>query len=335
VGYRSLHARSSYLLVGLALLAVYLIWGSTYLAIRVAVAAFPPFYMAGTRLLVAGALLLVLVRLRGGPLPTREEWRSSLVVGGLLLVGGNGGVVFAEQTVASGLTALAVATVALWTALFAGIWGQWPGRLEWVGLGLGFAGIVVLNLGGNLRASPAGAVALLVGTMSWAAGSVWSRRLRLPAGLMAPAAEMLAGGALLMLLGWSTGEELPRRFPLSAVAAVAYLVVFGSLVGFSAYMYLLAHVRPTIATSYAYVNPVIAVALGVLFAGEEVGLNEWIAMPVVLAGVGLVILARGRRVPRPPDSVRAGLGGDEDEARGGCRTGHLDTDDETLGRPQR
>ncbi|MGE5234832.1 MAG: drug/metabolite exporter YedA [Acidobacteriota bacterium] len=287
-------ATRAWLGVGLALLAVYLVWGSTYLAIRIALEGFPPFLMAGGRFVVAGALLFVFTKWRGSPAPTPTQWGSSALVGALLLVGGNGGVVFAEQTVASGLTALAVATVALWTALFAGLWGQWPGRLEWVGLAVGFGGIILLNLEGSLRASPAGAAALLVATVSWAFGSVWSRRLTLPAGLMAPAAEMLAGGVLLIAIGWLAGESLPERPGARAVVAVAYLIVFGSLIGFSAYVFLLTRVRPTVATSYAYVNPVIAVGLGVAFAGETITPTEWLAMPVVLAGVVLVILARAQ-----------------------------------------
>lgn len=286
------------LLVGLALLAVYVLWGSTYLAIRVALEGFPPFFMAGLRFIVAGSVLFLFLRMRGAPAPSARQWRTATVVGGLLLLGGNGGVVWAEQTVASGLAALAVSTVALWTALFAGMWGQWPSRLEWVGLAVGFGGVALLNVEGNLRASPLGAAALLVATVSWAFGSMWSRQLDLPSGLMAPAAEMLGGGVLLILAGLASGEHLPSAINGRAVWAVLYLVVFGSLLGFSGYAYLLRHVRPAVATSYAYVNPVIAVALGVLVAGEEISRTEWVAMPIVLAGVALVVLARGRASSR-------------------------------------
>lgn len=281
-------------LVVLALLAVYVVWGSTYLAIRIALEGFPPFLMAGLRFLLAGGVLYLVLRLRGAPAPRRQQWGSAALVGGLLLLGGNGGVVMAEQWVASGLTALGVATVALWSTIFAGLWGQWPRRLEWVGLAVGFAGVALLNLEGNLRASPAGAVALLVATMSWALGSMWSRHLDLPAGLMASAAQMLAGGGLLLLASVTIGEKVPRAVPARPLLALAYLVVFGSWVGFSAYLYLLRRVRPAVATSYAYVNPVIAMTLGVAFAGERVTLTEWVAMPVILGGVALVVFAHGQ-----------------------------------------
>ena len=275
-----------------ALLAVYVIWGSTYLAIRIALEGFPPFLMAGVRFVFAGAVLFAFLRARGMPAPTRRQWRSAAIVGGLLLLGGNGGVVFAEQTVASGLTALGVATVALWSAIFAGLWGHWPRRLEWVGLALGFAGVALLNLGGNLRASPAGSTALAIATMSWAFGSMWSRHLDLPGGLMASAAEMLTGGALLLVASAVVHEGLPAVHSARPVWALVYLVVFGSWVGFSAYVYLLRRVRPAVATSYAYVNPVIAVLLGLGLAGERIAANEWVAMPVILAGVALVVLGR-------------------------------------------
>jgi drug/metabolite transporter (DMT)-like permease len=281
-------------LVVLSLLAVYVVWGSTYLAIRVALEGFPPFLMASVRFLLAGAVLYLVLRLRGVPGPRRHQWGSAALVGGLLLLGGNGGVVFAEQWVASGLAALGVATVALWSAIFAGLWGQWPRRLEWVGLAVGFAGVALLNLEGNLRASPAGAVALLVATTSWALGSMWSRHLDLPPGLMASAAQMLAGGGLLLLASVAVGEHVPRAVPARPLLALAYLVVFGSWVGFTAYLYLLRRVRPAVATSYAYVNPVIAMALGVAFAGERITLSEWVAMPVILGGVALVMVAHGR-----------------------------------------
>lgn len=277
-----------------ALLAVYLIWGSTYLAIRIALEGFPPFLMAGVRFILAGGALFVFLRGRGTPTPSRRQWLGAAAIGGLLLLGGNGGVVFAEQTVASGLTALGVATVALWSAVFAGLWGHWPRRLEWVGLVLGFGGVALLNLGGNLRASPAGSVALAVATVSWAFGSMWSRHLDLPSGLMAAAAEMLAGGAMLLLASAVVGESRPVLHSTRPLWALAYLVVFGSWLGFSAYVFLLRRVRPAVATSYAYVNPVIAVLLGVSFAGETIATNEWLAMPVILAGVALVVLSQGR-----------------------------------------
>ena len=277
-----------------ALLAVYVLWGSTYLAIRFALEGVPPFLLAGVRFVVAGGVMLAVVWLRGAPAPTARQWRNSALIGGFLLLGGNGGVVVAEQWVASGLAALGVATVALWSALFAGVWGQWPRRLEWLGLAVGFGGVVLLNFDGNLRGSPAGAVALLVATVSWAFGSMWSRHLDLPAGLTAPAAQMLAGGGLLLVAAALTGEAVPHAIPPRPLLALAYLVVFGSWIGFSAYLYLLRRVRPAVATSYAYVNPAVAMILGVGFAGERITPTEWLAMPVILSGVVLVMVAHGR-----------------------------------------
>jgi drug/metabolite transporter (DMT)-like permease len=192
----------------IALLSVYFIWGSTYLAIRIALVGFPPFMMAGVRFLLAGGGLYLFLRVRGVPAPDRSQWKSASLVGGLLLAGGNGGVVFAEQSVASGLAALGVATVPLWMVLFAGIWKNRPARLEWAGLLLGFAGIILLNFEGDLRASPVGATALVIAAICWAFGSAWSRHLSLPSGLMASAAEMLAGGLLLLAISALTGERI-------------------------------------------------------------------------------------------------------------------------------
>ena len=287
-----------------ALLAVYVIWGSTYLAIRVAIEGIPPLLMAGSRFVVAGGVLYLVLRLRGAAAPTRLQWRNAAIVGGLLLLGGNGGVVLAEQWVASGLAALGVATVALWSALFAGLWGQWPRRVEWVGLAIGFAGVGLLNLEGSLRASPAGSIALGVATVSWAFGSMWSRHLDLPDGMMAAAAEMLSGGALLLVASAIGGEAIPLAIAPRPLLAWAYLLTFGSLVGFSAYLYLLRHTRPAVATSYAYVNPIIAMALGVWLAGERITATEWLAVPVILGSVALVVAVRGR----PPAASEAPSG---------------------------
>jgi drug/metabolite transporter (DMT)-like permease len=281
----------------LALLAVYIIWGSTYFAIRIAILpneGFPPFLMAGLRFLLAGLLLFGYVKLRGAAWPTLKEWGASVLVGSLLLLGGNGLVTFAEQWVASGLAALAVATVPIFAALFAGLWGKWPGKAEWVGLLLGIGGVALLNLEGNMQAEPLAAVALLFATASWALGSVWSRYLPLPRGIMASATEMIGGGMALLLVGLGSGERLTRLPSLEPMLAFIYLIVFGSIVAFSAYSYLLQKVRPSLATSYAYVNPVVAVALGVGLGGETVTWIGFVAMPVILLGVAIVVMARNR-----------------------------------------
>lgn len=296
-------------LIGLALLALYVIWGSTYLAMRYAVEGFPPFMMAGIRFVLAGGLLYLYLRLRGTPAPTRAQGASCALVGTLLLLGGNGAVAYAEQTVASGIAALVVATVPLWTLLFAALWKKFPSRRELAGVLVGFAGIVLLNLDGNLRGSPAGAVILVLASASWAFGSVWSWRLPLPGGMMTSAAQMLGGGLALMVTSVAMGERLAVLPSLKAVAALAYLVVFGSFVAYSAYQYLLHTVRPAVATSYAYVNPPLAVLLGVWLAGEHLSRLEMAGMGVILAGVVLVVVKKnkpGAATDKTPLSPGAG-----------------------------
>jgi len=273
-----------------ALLSLYVIWGSTYLAIRIALEGFPPFLMAGLRYTVAGAGLYLFLRMRGAPHPKRNEWKGACIVGGLLLLGGNGGVALAEQWVTSGIAALVIATTPLWTVLFSGIRGHRPARAEWAGIVLGLAGVGILNMGGELKAHPAGAVALLTAAILWALGSALSNRLSLQPGMMAVASQMIAGGAMLLCAGLLTGERLEALPGLRAAGAFVYLIIFGSLIGFSSYVYLLSRVRPALATSYAYVNPIIAVGLGVALAGEAVTATEIIAVPVILCGVVLVIL---------------------------------------------
>ncbi len=280
--------------VVMALLAVYFVWGSTYLAIRYGLTGFPPFTMAGLRFLAAGGILYFIMRRGGAPSPTPPEWRGAALVGGFLLLGGNGGVVFAEQWVSSGPAALAIASVPLWTVLFAGFWKKWPSGVEWAGILVGFIGVVVLNLGEDFRANPAGAAALLAAAASWALGSAWSRHVSLPSGLMASAAEMLTGGLLLVLFGAAVGERVYTVPQWQSLAALLYLIAFGSLVGFSSYVYLLKKVRPALATSYAYVNPVIAVMLGTMIAGEKISMQGITAMPLILTGVILVMIGQRR-----------------------------------------
>jgi drug/metabolite transporter (DMT)-like permease len=280
--------------VWIALVTVYLIWGSTYLAISVALKGFPPFLMAGIRFLIAGGIMFLFLRVRGTRSPSWKQWLGLAAIGALLLVGGNGGVIIAEQWVASGLAAVWISTMPLWAALFAGLWGRWPNRLEWIGLGLGLVGVGLLNLENNLQANPLGALALLISTICWAFGSVWSQRLSLPTGMLSSAGEMLAGGVIFMALSFASGEKMAGPPPAESIWAVAYLVVFGSIVAFSAYLYLLRRVRPALATSYAYVNPVVAVALGVGLAQEPISWVGIVAMAIIISAVGLVVAGRGR-----------------------------------------
>jgi drug/metabolite transporter (DMT)-like permease len=287
-------ALSPRVLVPLALIGVYLIWGSTYLAIRIALADFPPFLMGAIRFFLAGLLMFAVFRWRGIPAPTRRQWFNCAVTGTLLLGFGNGLVCYAEQTVASGLAAVAVASMPLFAALCAGFYRQWPTGIEWIGLIVGFIGVVVLNFGGDLRGSPLGALALLTAAATWAFGSVWSRRRDMPHPAMSTAAQMLCGSAALGIVALLTNERIVSVHP-ETVAALAYLLAFGSIVGFSAYIYLLHHVRPALATSYAYVNPPVAVLIGVLFAGESARTLDLVGMAIILAGVATITLARARR----------------------------------------
>ena len=276
----------------LALAAVYLSWGSTYLGIKFALESLPPLFLMGVRFFLFGIVVYVFLRLRGAPAPGRVEWWWSAVIGTFLMLGGSASVSYAEQWVASGLAALVLATTPLWTVLFAGIWGRWPNRLEWTGLVVGLGGVVVLNLSGDLRAHPIGAVLLVLAAISWAFGSVWSRRVPLPKGMMAGAAQMITGGAIVMAVGFAMGERITALPTWRSVMAVLYLGVVGSLVGFSAYTYLLGRVRPALATSYAYVNPVIAVLLGAWLLGERIEGTSVIAMLIILVGVVLVALGQ-------------------------------------------
>lgn len=283
------------LLIILSLLSLYFIWGGTYLGMRIALQGFPPFILAGVRQLTAGIILYLFLRLRKHAPPTRKQWLAAIVVGGLLLVCGNGGVVFAEQWVSSGLAALSLGAIPLWAALFSGLFGRWPTRVEWFGLGLGFLGVVLLNFENGLHANPLGAIVLLIAPMAWALGSILSQHLPSPKGLMASASQMLAGGVMLFIVGFGVGERMTSMPGLRPLAAMAYLIIGGSLVAFSAYGYLLRRVRPALATSYAYVNPLVAVGLGVALAGEQITMVGLIAMLTILSGVGLVTLGRERR----------------------------------------
>jgi drug/metabolite transporter (DMT)-like permease len=283
------------LLIGAALLAVYFLWGSTYLAIRVALESIPPFTLGAIRFLLAGGGLYLFLRLRGAPAPNRREWRCATITGGLMCVGGNGFVVLGEQWVSSGLVALVVGTMPLWAALFAGASGQRSSVREWLGLGLGFLGITVLSLGGDLHAAGAGALLVLLSPVCWALGVVLARRGPLAAGAMGAASQMLSGGVVLLGLSLARGEVLHAVPSGRSLLALAHLIVFGSLVGFTAYGYLLRNTRAAVANSYAYVNPIVAIVLGAALAGESVSPSTWLAAAIILSAVAVIGLAR----PRP------------------------------------
>ncbi|WP_412027358.1 drug/metabolite exporter YedA [Deinococcus yunweiensis] len=270
----------------IALGVVYVVWGSTYYAIKVAIGSLPPLGMLAVRFVLAGAALYGVLRWRGAPAPTRAQWGRCAVVGTLLLGGGTGFVTLAERDATSSVAALMIAVSPLFAALFASLWGEKTGRREWLGIGVGLLGIVLLNLG-ELRATPTAAVLLILAPLCWTFGSQWSRHVNLPPGLMGSAAEMITGGAVLAAFSVLTGERWGTP-TAGSLWALAYLVVFGSLLAYSAYMYLVEHTRPALATSYAYVNPVVAILLGVLLGGETVGPLGWAALAVIVTGVVLV-----------------------------------------------
>ena len=295
-----------------ALLAVYVIWGSTYLAIRFAVETLPPFLMAGTRFLLAGAVLYAWRRVRGDARPTAPEWRSAAIVGGFLLVGGNGGVVWAEQRIVSSVAALLVSTVPLWMVLLDLLrpGGRRPGWREIVGLLAGFAGVVVLvrptqSESAVGRVDLLGAAALSLGAFLWSIGSLYSRRAPLPASpLLATGMEMLAGGVGLLLLGTLSGEwgRLdPSTFAARSLWGLVYLVVFGSWIAFTAYTWLLRVAPTPLVSTYAYVNPLVAILLGHLLDGDPLTIRTLLAAAVIVGSVALTTAAPPApqsRVPR-------------------------------------
>jgi drug/metabolite transporter (DMT)-like permease len=284
-------------LIVACLAATWLIWGSTYLAIKFALVSFPPFLQMGSRFLAAGLALALWMRyVRGTAWPTRRQWFHATVVGTLMLGGGMGGTAVAEQTVASGLVVAFIAVVPLIIVLFNLAWGVRPSRLELLGIAVGVAGVLMLTQGHGFTASPGGLLAISVACIAWSAGSVLSQRsMPLAPGAMGFASEMLCGGAVLMVLAALAGERSAWPPQPLAAGAWAYLVVFGSLIAFNAYMVLLARASDGLASSYTFMNPVIAMALGVTLGGEVVSAFEWSAAGVVLVGVVLLLLASTRR----------------------------------------
>jgi len=275
------------------LAATWFIWGSTYLAIKFALAGLPPFLMMASRFVVAGATLLVYMLLRGAPWPSRVQWRNATIVGTLMLGCGMGGTAHAELTIDSGLVVAFIAVTPLLMVLANLPFGVRPARGEIIGVLVGLAGVLMLVRGAGFRAGGGGLGWLVVASCGWTLGSVLSQRqLRLAAGPTGFASEMLCGGLVLFVVAALGGERLPVAVPVGAWLAWGYLVVFGSLLAFNAYMVLLARASAGIATSYTYVNPVIALLLGVALGGEHVTQWEWLSAAVVLAGVVLLLVSR-------------------------------------------
>jgi drug/metabolite transporter (DMT)-like permease len=290
------HARSAALspLLLACLAATWLVWGSTYFAIKLALPSFPPFFQMGTRFITAGLLLTVWMRWRGAAWPNRAQWRNAGLIGALMLGGGMGGTAVAEVSVGSGLVVAFIAVSPMLIAALNLVWGLRPARLEAAGIAVGLIGVLLLTQGAGFQASPAGLAAIAIACTTWSLGSVLSqRKLPLAPGAMGFASEMLCGGGLLMLLSVGAGEHMVWPPTPLAFGAWVYLVVFGSLVAFNAYMVLLARASAGLASSYTFVNPVIALLLGVGLGGELVSSTEWVAVGVILLGV--VLLLAGRR----------------------------------------
>jgi len=300
----------------LAFASIWLVWGSTFLVIRFAIAGIPPVLMCGLRLLTAGAALLVWARLRGVAWPRGREWRNAALVGVLLPGVGNVSVTIGVAHVPSGLVALLVSTIPLWMALLVsfGADAEPPGRRALAGLVLGFAGIALLIgpgllTGHDATLSPLWALVPVAGSLSWAWGSLWSRRARLPGSpLMSTGVGLVAASVASLLLALAQGDFHrwnAAATPASAWLALAYLAAFGSVLGFSAYLYLLRHHPPSRVATYAFVNPIVAMFFGALFGGEALSARELVAAAVVLAAVLLITTA-------PPalrrEGVSAGVG---------------------------
>jgi drug/metabolite transporter (DMT)-like permease len=297
--------RSRSLRLAASFLAVYLIWGSTYLFIRFADETMPPLLMAGTRFVVAGAVLYIWARTQKAERPSRAHWKSTIIVGLLLLVGGNGGVVWAEQVLPSSVTALLISTVPIWIVLLDWLrpGGALPTLPTLIGLMLGFAGVAFLVGPGTGQQSVIGgsgnllyALIVLLAAVSWAAGSLYSRSAKMPpVPLLGTGMEMLAGGAVLLALAAASGELGRVHFgaiSLRSALSLLYLIVFGSLVAFTAYIWLLRNAPVARVATYAYVNPVVAVFLGWAFDHEELTVRTLLAAAVIVAGVVVITTFR-------------------------------------------
>jgi len=288
----------------LAFAAVYLVWGSTYLFIRIAVGSMPPILMGGARMVSAGAILFAIARALGAEAPRPRHWASMTLVGTLLSLLGNGGVVWAARRVPSGLEAVVVASVPLWTVVLDWVRpaGVRPSALTLVGIALGLTGIVLLVDPGSMHGTgamdPLSATVLLIGSLGWASGSLLTRHVSSPRSpLIATALQMLCGGAVMILAALLIGEG--RALDVAAIThgawlSFAYLVLVGSLLGFTAYVWLLRNTTPALATTYAYVNPVVALAMGWAFAGERLTARSAIAASVIIAAVAIITIGRTR-----------------------------------------
>jgi drug/metabolite transporter (DMT)-like permease len=285
----------------LCLSIVYVVWGSTYLAIRVAVETMPPFLMASIRFLIAGGIMYAFAIRRGdtvGDRPGRKQWRAAAIVGTLLFLGGNGGVAWAEQRVSSGIAALIVSGVPLWIALigFLALRQRLP-RVAVAGVIVGFGGTALLVApGGSQHVDLLGALALIGASISWSIGTLYGARAPLPArGLVSASMQLISGGVSVGIVGIATGELSrfhPSEFSRSSIIAVVYLIVVGAIVAFPAYAWLVRNASPSVTSTYAYVNPVIAVFLGWALVDEQIHATTLIAGAVIVVAVAMIVTAK-------------------------------------------
>jgi drug/metabolite transporter (DMT)-like permease len=276
-----------------SLLAVYLIWSSTFLVLRYMVAELPPLATSGVRFLIAGLALYAFLRVRGAAAPTAKQWLLSVVSGTLMFFVGNGFVAIAAREVPSGMTAMSIGSVPLFLSVMEAPFGQRPTAMQWLGIALGFAGVACM--GWSEGSAAPGALALLFfAAIGWASASLIVRRAAMPAGLMAGATQLIGGGSTLVIGGLALGERFSGMPSWSAGLAFVYLVLFGSIVGFSAAVHLLRNAPASIATSYAYVNPVLAVVLGATLGGERIAPSALLAGLLVVAGVAVLMASEAR-----------------------------------------
>ena len=275
----------------LALVLLYTTWSSTYLAIRVAVRTIPPLMMTSSRFIIAGVLMYLLAIAHKEKQPTRAQWFGGALIGTILFLMSNVLLCFAEQTVDSGVSAIAVSSGALWMCLFSGFFGKWPSRVEWLGIITGFAGILILNIGAAAKGNLAGGIILILSSMIWSFGSILSKKVEVPVGFMGSGVEMFFGGLASLIMAVLTHQNFNIHPSSESVWALIYLITVGGMIGFSSFMYVLQNARPALASSYAYVNTIGAVFLGAMLLKEKIGLNVIIALVVVVAGVVIVATA--------------------------------------------
>jgi drug/metabolite transporter (DMT)-like permease len=281
-------------LIVACLLAVYIIWGTTYFAIKVGIEGAAPFFLVGTRFVVAGALLLAWQAMRGEPMPVARQWLGAALVGFLLLVVGNGGVAVAEHSVSSGATVALISVMPLATALWSGVFGEWPHRWTWAAIAVGGIGAAVMLMGRDLQGSLGGTLVILLGTTCWSLGTVLSRRVDIPHGPTGFGAEMLTAGVLALGVSAALGEHWVLPTSPRVWWAWVYLVVFGSVVAFSAYRFVVERVSATLASTYAYINPPVALFVGWWLGNESFSANTLVGLPIVLAGVALLAWVQAR-----------------------------------------